>query len=115
MSSFSKVYYVLKSYTQKNEMLLQSFNQQYMLYQVEIIIEKEIEKNRQDRYVEVEKIFNEDLLKGELTRLMHQANDSFTEKYKLLGQEICNLNHIDEICLKISNNLRAIEGIWKDF
>ena len=58
MSSFSKVYYLLKSYTQKNEMLLQSFSQQYMLYQVEIIIEKEIEKNRQDRYVEVEKIFN---------------------------------------------------------
>jgi hypothetical protein len=38
MSSFSKVYYILKTYTQKNEMILQSFSQQYMLYQIEIII-----------------------------------------------------------------------------
>jgi hypothetical protein len=86
MSSFSKIYYLLKTYTQKNEQALQSFSQQYMLYQVEIIIEKEIHKNNADKFVEVEKTFNEDRLRTELTSLIHEANDSFTEKYKLLGQ-----------------------------
>jgi hypothetical protein len=51
----------------------------------------------------------------QLAKLIHEVNNRFTEKYKLLGQEICNLNVIDELCLKISNTLRAIEGIWKEF
>lgn len=115
MSSFSKIYYLLKSYTQKNEQALQSFSQQYMLYQVEIIIQKEIHKNNAERFVEVEKTFKEDNLKTQLTGLLLEANNAFTEKYKLLAQEICNLNLIDTLCLKISNILRAIEAIWKEF
>ena len=79
-----------------------------MLYQVEIIIQQEIHKNNADKYVEVEKTFKEDELKIRLARLISEANDAFTEKYKLLGQEICNLNTIDQLCLKISNVLRAI-------
>jgi hypothetical protein len=115
MSCFSKIYYLLKSYSQKNEQALQSFSQQYMLYQVEIIIQKEIHRNSADRFVQVEKTFQEDDLRLNLTNLIVEVNEAFSNKYRMLGQEICNLNTIDELCLRISNLLRAIEAIWRDF
>lgn len=45
MSSFSKIYYILKCHLNKNDVSMQSFSQQFMLYQIERIIEKEINKN----------------------------------------------------------------------
>jgi hypothetical protein len=34
MSSFSKIYYILKSHLNKNDVSMQSFSQQFMLYQI---------------------------------------------------------------------------------
>lgn len=34
MSSYSKIYYILKSHLNKNDISMQSFSQQFMLYQI---------------------------------------------------------------------------------
>jgi hypothetical protein len=48
--------------------------------------------------MDAEKIFREETLKRELTVILNNINDKLFEKYKLLSQEICNLNLIENIC-----------------
>jgi hypothetical protein len=67
-----------------------------MLYQMEVIIEKEIRNNNLTNYAcaDTERVFREDNIGKELTGLLVNINSKLLEKYKLLSQEICNLNLI---------------------